>query len=498
MICIMLAIGTGAIFHNQSVTYSTPYFMIACIMGLVFFGLKATFILLFVTFLIQQAYTFYRPFNSSIHQQLIIITAPVLSLVLFYIVHSFKKYLLGLVATLRIQNVELRRAEQSAREATRAKSDFLATMSHELRTPLNGILGNLELLRLQIRDPEQNKIAETIQQSGRLLLALVSDILDLSRIEAGKMEIRNTPFQFQNLVREVLQGFEHAAAEKGLELYSTLAPQIPPVVAGDAVRIRQILYNLISNAVKFTHRGYVKLEAQALEIDDQMANILISVTDSGIGIDADKTALLFQDFQQIDMSSNRRYQGSGLGLSICKNLVGLMGGEIGVQSAKNRGSTFWIKIQLPIGNPGDLMAAADNSGLTQQIQNAYSYRLLIVEDHPVNRKLTLAMLTHLGFVHVDCAEDGLIAVNLTREKKYDLILMDVLMPELDGVEATRSIRLGADGSKNQNTPIVALTADDIKEDLDLCLNVGMNDVLTKPVDLEQLAAMLLKWIPDLQ
>ncbi|MCB1320986.1 MAG: response regulator, partial [Leptospiraceae bacterium] len=205
-----------------------------------------------------------------------------------------------------------------------------------------------------------------------------------------------------------------------------------------------------------------------------------------------------QDFQQIDMSSNRRYQGSGLGLSICKNLVGLMGGEIGVQSAKNRGSTFWIKIQLPIGNPGDLMAAADNSGLTQQIQNAYSYRLLIVEDHPVNRKLTLAMLTHLGFVHVDCAEDGLIAVNLTREKKYDLILMDVLMPELDGVEATRSIRLGADGSKNQNTPIVALTADDIKEDLDLCLNVGMNDVLTKPVDLEQLAAMLLKWIPDLQ
>jgi PAS domain S-box-containing protein len=452
-------------------------------------------------------------------------------------------YGVNLTSHLRLEE-ELRQAKNEAEAANRAKSEFLATVSHELRTPMNGILGMTDLLLMTPLTPEQQDYTEIAKRSASTLVNLVSDILDFSANEAGKLKLEVFDFQLPQIMQHTISLFAPHAREKGLALRCEMSPGLPLAVRGDPYRLQQILVNLVGNALKFTEQGEIVVEAKKAAHDEQSVEtskqfrdsmsvdaaeclLEFTVRDTGIGIPADRKDRLFKSFSQVDASSTRKYGGTGLGLAISKQLVELMGGAIGIESTPGQGSMFWFTVRLTL---SPLPATADSihnapppkkehsSFPTENSPPTGGSRLLLVEDNPVNQKLALRLLKKFGY-EADVAENGQEALEILNKQSYDAILMDCQMPKMDGFEATKEIRRRESWSidahelrqeeavmatsqptthhrqpATKRTPIIALTANAIKGDRERCLEAGMDDYLTKPINPPELKATLERWL----
>jgi len=392
----------------------------------------------------------------------------------------------------RRQKQQLREAKEAAETATRAKDAFLANMSHEIRTPMNAILGTAHLLERTALTDGQTDLLQTIRSASRDLLGLVNDVLDLSKIESGHLELEPIPFQLMDLTHRILRTHRPTAAHKGLSLVQHFDDTLPHTVVGDPTRLGQVLHNLVGNAVKFTRSGSVDIRIAHLGHVDQAVQVGFSVTDTGIGIEPDALVTIFRPFAQAEQSTTRRFGGTGLGLSISHHLVQMMGGELQVDSKAGAGSTFSFTVELPIHSrtsTGVERSELEVSGL--------GGRILLVEDNPVNRTLMERIIREFTKCEVDTAEHGGVAVELARKQRYDLILMDCQMPVMDGYTASRALR--ALPGPNGRVPIIAQTANAFAEDRLACLDAGMDGFLTKPVDLRVLLQVLQKWLhPDAQ
>jgi hypothetical protein len=389
-----------------------------------------------------------------------------------------------------LRELELREARERAESASRAKADFLATISHEIRTPLNGVLGMLRIVRDTPLTPEQRDYLKTASDSAETLLLLLNDVLDFSRIEAGRLELQAAPFAASLTARAVADLMHTRARDKGLQFELQVGENIPSAVVGDANRLRQILVNLIGNAIKFTERGRVELSVTCAERTDTGAVIHFTVTDTGIGIDSAALERLFKPFTQAENSMSRRYGGTGLGLAISVRLSQAMGGLLQVKSTLNQGTTF--RLILPCKLP-DAVTPAQLDDASRFVVPTLRGRVLVVEDDVVNRQVIELFLTKIRLTP-KFAHDGESAIRLAAAETFDVILMDCQLPGIDGMEATRRIRRKLEGGRPLK--IIALTANTGRNIRDACIAAGMDDFLTKPVRLEFLVDVLKRNLPS--
>lgn len=394
----------------------------------------------------------------------------------------------GSVIQTYTDTTELSEAKEAAEVAAKAKASFLATMSHEIRTPLNGVLGAANLLRNTQIDSGQKEFVDLISSCGEALLVVINDILDFSKFESSGVMLEKIPVSLNDMFRSAMLVTQSAVKEKGLSLDLKGVEQLPPAVLTDAKRLKQVLINLLGNAVKFTSEGGVTIAAEVRETFGKHT-LRVNVVDTGIGIAQEKIDSLFQEFSQEDESINRRFGGTGLGLAICKKIIEAMDGEIGVESTPGTGSTFWFQVPLELTDRE--VEATDLSAV--KVEDTLSYRILVAEDIATNQLIIRATLEALGH-QVRVVSNGAEAVQAVQEETFDILLLDMQMPEMDGTEAARRIRQL--GGTFADIPILALTANAFSTDADICFEAGMNDVLTKPFEPSQIQAAMNKWFLD--